>query len=191
MFIHTVAPPSELPTDHSFNFQYNKIKTELEQLLNENMNLRNHLRATQSQNTILTDEVKSARSAAANLNSEIGSLKDELAVLQAQHDRIQLENENFRRNDETRMRKIDELIEERRRIAIEMEKVKGSGVVESARCSVPEHEKCEGILRQNAVLQEVVKALRKERNGEVEDVRVAEQRLDRLEMLLCQLKNVF
>lgn len=67
----------------------------------------------------------------------------------------------------------------------------GVGVENAPRCDVPEHDKCEGILRQNQVLQEVVKALRKERSGEVEDIRVAEQRLDRLEMLLCQLKNVF
>lgn len=166
------------------------------------MALRNRLRDIQSQQVLYTDELKSARSVATNLNSEIGRLKTELAALQSQYDRIQLQNENFRRNDEIRARKIDELIEERRLIGLEMEKLKGlaakgggdssvGGGAETARCNVPEHGKCEGVLRQNAVLQEVVKALRKERSGEAEDIRVAEQRLDRVEMLLCQIKNVF
>lgn len=70
-----------------------------------------------------------------------------------------------------------------------MEKQQDTGGVEN--CNVPEHSNYEGILKQNAVLQEVVKALRKERGGEMENIQIAEQRLDRLEMLLCQLKNVF
>lgn len=192
------APPSK-PALFA-HFQNDSIRTDLQQLLNENMTLRNRLRETQSANALYTDELKSSRSVAINLNSEIARLKDELVSLQTQHDRIQLQNENFRRNDEIRSRKIDELIEERRQIAVEMEKLKrdvekqqvgdGDGAT-GVRCSVPEHGRCEGILKQNEVLQAVVKALRKERGGDVEDIRVAEQRLDRLDMLLCQLKNVF
>lgn len=162
------------------------------------MTLRNRLRETQSQNALCVDELKTARFAAANSNSEIARLKDELAALQTQHEGIQLQNENFRRNDEIRSRKIDELIEERRQLGVEMEKLRRRektdvvlGVESGARCSVPEHGKCEEVLRQNAVLQEVVKALRRERSGEGEDARVMEQRLDRVDMMLCQLKNVF
>lgn len=158
------------------------------------------MRETQSQNAFYTDELKSTQSNATTLNLEIAHLKDELASLQTEHDRIQLQNENFRRNDEIRSQKIDELIVEKQQMELEMEKLKRElekqqgvvevGGVENVRCNVPEHNKCESILKQNAVLQEVVKALRKERNGEVEDINLAEQRLDRLEMLLCQLKNM-
>lgn len=106
--------------------------------------------------------------------------------MQTHYEKIQLQNENFRRNDEIKSRKIDELIEERQQFIVEMEKLK---MRDTTSCTTDAHDK---LLKQNSVLQEVIKALRKEKGGDnVDDTKVAEQSLDRLDMLMCQLKNVY
>lgn len=59
-------------------------------------------------------------------------------------------------------------------------------------CDVSEHERYPALVKQNEVLQEIVKTLRKEReisaSKQAEELKVAEQRVDKLEEIIESLK---
>lgn len=209
--------------------QLNTSKKECQQLLAENMSLRNRLREAESRQNLdsafYTSELTKVN---AHMNSGIKILREQLESQKTQFNEIKQRNEFLNRTIQDKNRTCEELIEDRMKIAqenkelrkqlekqlnkiaeltiqkeetvnavnelrTELSAIKKSSYLQENRCNIPEHATFADIVKQNAILKDVIKAMKNDRENmisEKEEVIAAEKRIDYLESLMAQFKNV-
>lgn len=213
-------------------FQHEKLKSELQVLVTENMTIRNKLRTIESQYITKTafyeSELNTMQSSHANLISENEFLRRELQKLQEEFAKIKIENEELEREVESKVQKNEKLISDQIRIKYEnkglretldkharkiegliaeneklatdkcildakLEKAEENNIAGTASCNITEHVGCEDILKQNEILRELVKSMKREKqhlnNENTENIMMVDNRLDNLENLLNKLKT--
>lgn len=193
-------------------FQYERLKKNLDELLAENQNLRENLRRLESRHlterTVFENELSESKAINKSLETELQCLKDNLKNRQE-------ELEQFKRHKDDLLRSLAQerktslksthtnehlnaemknkaaicarMNEQIRQLGDELDRYKSAEI-----CQINEHRNYEEIRDQTSVLQEVVKAMRKERNEHLESLKSmgdAEKRIQLLETALEMLKQ--
>lgn len=160
-----------------------------------------------SENEFLRQELQKLRQESAKINEQNEELKREVEgrtqknqKLISDEIKIKLENKGLHEVLDKHACRIEGLIAENGRLAkdkcilaAELEKAKENQIASTISCNIPEHVGLQDILKQNEILRELVKSMKREKqhlNTEnKENIMMVDNRLGNLEDLLNKLKR--
>lgn len=198
--------------------QIQKLKEKLQELVDENLSLRNETRIKESENAIKISVLESELNNfhkeknkiindLKNRTKETDSLQSEIKSLQKEHEALKIELSKEKESTEKHKEKLNEFLSEidnlKRQISIYEKELliavenlkkcklqkheldKHMKTMGKTPCSVAEHKTFEALNKQNRVLQQVIRRMRKER---LETDPKIENKLTDLENMLGTLK---
>lgn len=165
----------KLKTDiQMYQQQCCEVNNNLDIFEQQNANLNNELQTCQNQ---LNDQTKTTQYIQ-KLEQSLGTMEQELNYLRTQ--KLPVNNNLIPTN-------VQEIVHQHNKLQ-QQQLVLYEKQLQIPQCSIPDHSKLPTILQQNAILQQVVKAMRNERN-KVIDVHQIEHKIESLENLVIKLKG--
>lgn len=166
----------KLKTDiQNYQQQFREVNHNLDILEQQNTGLNDKLKACQKQ---LIDQAKTTQYIQ-ELEQSLDIMKQEFSSLKTQKLQLQVNN-NLLPKD------VHEILHQHNKLQQQLELYEQQ--LQLPKCSIPDHAKLATILQQNSILQEVIKAMRKERNESI-NVHDIEHKIDSLEYLVLKLKG--